>query len=175
MYVGRKDNVSRRKSKLRATLYKLAETAALSVVSNENYIRALQEKRLNAITQMAGRIGGMATSACTFVSAFSVSSEVVGFSVAPLSSWLTAGPVVAKTATITTCINPWMAAAGAAFTIWNFYQAWDNAQDQNQLQQEIEYLEESEYLFYSVFSVAFSNKHSQDFMANRVTYSYCLQ
>jgi hypothetical protein len=135
----------RRLRKVRKALFEVARVAAEAVASNQKLLQALKQKRLNAITQIAGRTGGIAASAWTFFSAFTFTTEVTGASVAPLSTWLTSGPLVLETTTFAACANPLMALTALAITIYHLDRARRDHNEKVRLEGQVERYEYSEY------------------------------
>lgn len=130
---------------MRQALFEVARVAAEAVASNQKLLRALKQKRLDAITQIAGRTGGIAVSAWTFFSAFTFTTEVTGASMAPLSTWLASGPIALKTTTVAACVNPWIALAAVGVAIYNLNRARRDHDEKVRLEGQVKQYEYSEY------------------------------
>ncbi|KAH7355001.1 hypothetical protein BKA65DRAFT_581699 [Rhexocercosporidium sp. MPI-PUGE-AT-0058] len=127
----------RRLKKVRQALFEVARVAAEAVASNQKLLQALKQKRFDAITQIAGRTGGIAASASTFFSAFTFTTEVTGASMAPLSTWLASGPIALKTTTVAACTCPWVALTAVCFAIYNLNRGLRDHEEQGRLEGQV--------------------------------------
>jgi len=134
--------------KVRKALFELARNAAEMVASNEKLLELLQQKRLEAITEIAGRAGGIAASAWTLISAFTFTTEV-SVGVAPVSAWLASGPLVVTETVVAACANPLLAVAAGCFALWHLGNAWAKYDENQKLRRQVTDYEYGENLFRS--------------------------
>ncbi|SPO04137.1 uncharacterized protein DNG_06820 [Cephalotrichum gorgonifer] len=122
---------SSQKAKMCDSLFDLTKIAAEMVVSNEKLLEDLRQRRVDAITQFSGRVGGVAASAWTFISAIKVTA-------AAGASAATVAPV----------------AVAAACALWNLYKGIQHWDEKEKLESRMKDLEEKKSLVISAWSLA---------------------